>query len=167
MNHGLLFLLIGKLLTKFLYLLTKLWKALHHSLHLQPFFMRLCREASAEHTLRHIPDDTCTCCIKRVRTDLDMPNGTRLTTKRHMMSDLCRAGYACLGDYKAAFADLAIMPYMHEVVNLRAMPDHGGSCSGTIYAVIRTDLTVILDDGIPHLWDLRMHAILRGESEPI
>ena len=139
----------------------------HRRLHSQPVRMWLNREAGTEHTFRHVTNDPRSGRIDRIRTNVDMANGPNLSAKRDIVIYYGRTRYPRLGNDQTIRANLTVMTDMHEIIDLRALPNDRSPHSSAINAVMSTDLNIILQDNISDLWYLRMHTILRREAEAI
>ena len=140
---------------------------LHRRLHAQPFRVALHREARAEDALRHIADDAGARGVDGVRTDIDMAHRADLAAERDVVADIRRAGNARLRDDEAVRPDLAVVTDVHEIVDLRAVADDRRAHRRAVDAVMRADLDIVLEHDVADLRHLRMHAVLRRETETV
>ena len=59
------------------------------------------------------------------------------------------------------------MADMHEIVNLCAVPHHGGIYGGAVYAHMSADFYVVAQNYVADLRHFLVNAVVGGEAEPI
>src|SRR5713101_3952082 len=103
----------------------------------------------------------------RPLADTHMVGDAHLPRQHGPVADLTGAGHADLADQNHVLSDVAVVPDLHQVVDLRAAADdrraHGGAVDGGIGA----DLDVVLDDESPDLGDLLVRGSVEGITEAI
>ena len=82
-------------------------------------------------------------------------------------ADLARARHAHLADQDHVLTDIAVVAYLHEVVDLRAAPHNGRAHGGAVDGGVRSDLDIVLDDEPSHLRDLLVGGSVERIAESV
>src|SRR6266516_3213378 len=82
-------------------------------------------------------------------------------------ADLARARHAHLADQDHVLTDIAVVAYLHEVVDLRAAPHDGRAHGGAVDGGVRSDLDIVLDDESSHLRDLLVGRSVERIAESV
>src|SRR5439155_875461 len=82
-------------------------------------------------------------------------------------ADPARARHAHLADQDHVLTDIAVVAYLHEVVDLRAAPHDGRAHGGAVDGGVRSDLDIVLDDESSHLRDLLVGGSVERIAESI
>src|SRR5580704_6563735 len=88
---------------------------------------------------------------ERICADIDVAADACLSGCGHAFAELRRTCDAHLTAQGAMFSDGDVVADLHEIVDLRAAADDGGSRHGAIDASTRTDLDAIADHDVADL----------------
>src|SRR5882672_2760015 len=103
----------------------------------------------------------------RPLADGDVVGHADLPREHGPAPDLARARHAHLADQDHVLTDIAVVPDLHEVVDLRAAPHDGRAHGGAVDGGIRSDLDISLDDESTHLRDLLVGGSVEGIAESV
>src|SRR5438876_197523 len=99
--------------------------------------------------------------------DGDVVGHADLSGQHGPAADLARARHAHLADQDLLLTDIAVVAYLHEVVDLRAAPHDGRAHGGAVDGGVRSDLDIVLDDEPSHLRDLLVGGSVERIAESV
>lgn len=92
--------------------------------------------------------DAALCLYLRAVGYVQVPGKAHLAAYAAVAAYLRAASHACLRGDDGMRADLHIVGYLHQVVELGALPYDGGAYAGTVYGGAGAYFYVVFEDGI-------------------
>jgi hypothetical protein len=96
-----------------------------------------------------------------------MAHDAYLATKGYEIPKFRAPGDTGLGHDDAMPSDHHVVPDLHEIINFRALPDHGIPQGASVDGGVGADLHPVLDDHAADLRHLRVPCLAHGEAKSV